>query len=437
MTDVGTLYRTFLSCPGGVVTDSRRLVPGALFIALKGGNFDGNLFAAAALEGGCSYAMVDDPGVIPPGEEGRFLLVDDGLEALRMLAREHRRALGTKLIGVTGTNGKTTTKELLRAVLSRKYRVLATEGNLNNDIGVPLTLLRLRPEHELAVVETGANHPGEIASLSAIVEPDCGLITNVGRAHLEGFGSFDGVVRTKGELYDWLRRSPEGFIFLHKGDTVLEGIAGSLPRFTYGEPGLGCDVEGEVTACAPFLRLRWRPAGGTWHEVQTHLIGAYNLWNVLAAVAVGMRFGVEPARITSALESYVPSNSRSELRQTARNTLIVDAYNANPTSMKAALDNFALIPHPHKMVILGDMRELGEASAEEHRRVAARAGALGCEAVWLVGPEFASCELPCSRHFASVDEVKAAIAGGERPEGRLILIKGSNGTHLFELPDLL
>lgn len=433
--DIKDLYELFLRHPE-VTTDTRHCPADSLFFALRGATFDGNAFAAAALEAGCAYAVVDDPSV-PVGGDGRYILVDDVLATLQRLATEHRRRLGTRIVQITGTNGKTTTKELTAAVLRGRYNVLATEGNFNNHIGVPKTLLRLRPEHELAVVETGANHPGEIASLSAIVEPDCGLITNVGRAHLEGFGSFDGVVHTKGELYDWLRRSPEGFIFLHKGDTVLEGIAGSLPRFTYGEPGLGCDVVGEVTACAPFLRLRWRPAGGTWHEVQTHLIGAYNLWNVLAAVAVGMRFGVEPARITSALESYVPSNSRSELRQTDRNTLIVDAYNANPTSMKAALDNFALIPHPHKMVILGDMRELGEASAEEHRRVAARAGALGCEAVWLVGPEFASCELPCSRHFASVDEVKAAIAGGERPEGRLILIKGSNGTHLFELPDLL
>lgn len=433
--EIKDLYELFLRHPE-VTTDTRHCPADSLFFALRGATFDGNAFAAAALEAGCAYAVVDDPRVAAGGD-GRYILVDDVLTTLQRLATEHRRRLGTRIVQITGTNGKTTTKELTAAVLRGRYNVLATEGNFNNHIGVPKTLLRLRQEHELAVVETGANHPGEIARLSGIVEPDCGLITNVGRAHLEGFGSFDGVVRTKGELYDWLRRRPGGFVFLHKGDAVLEGIAGSLPRFTYGAPGQGCDVEGEVTGCSPFLRLRWRPSGGTWHEVQTHLIGSYNLWNVLAAVAVGMRFGVEPGRITAALESYVPSNNRSELKQTARNTLIVDAYNANPTSMKAALDNFTLIRHPHKMVILGGMRELGEASAEEHRRVAAQVAGMGCEAVWLVGAEFASCTPPRSRHFADVAEVKAAIGSGERPEGRLILIKGSNGTRLFELPDLL
>lgn len=462
------LYKLFTQHPV-ITTDTRDCPAGSLFFALKGETFDGNLFAHKALEAGSAYAVVDNAEVAATDE--RFILVPDVLTALQNLAAHHRRVLGTPIVQITGTNGKTTTKELTAAVLSEQYRVLYTLGNFNNHIGVPKTLLRLTADDDIAVVETGANHPGEIALLSKIVDADCGLITNVGKAHLEGFGSFEGVIATKSELYDYLRGKAElaaadeartdedeevsaaaPLIFLHADNAWLPARAEGLEAVTYGAPGKGYDVEGEVMECAPFLRLRWRvndPAAEqapAWNEVQTQLIGAYNIDNVLAAAAVGTHFGVSPEQVSHALEAYRPSNSRSEFRRTESNRLIVDAYNANLSSMHAALENFRLIADDHKMMILGDMRELGAASAEAHQEVANLAATTGCEAVWFVGENFAAvvpaeaegaaAQVPAVRHFAHVDEVKAAIAA-EPLTDRLILIKGSNGTKLFQLPELL
>lgn len=415
-----------------VTTDTRDCPAGSVFFALRGAKFDGNAFALQALRAGCAYAVVDDPVVT--GDE-RLIHVPDVLTALQQVAACHRRRLGLPVVQITGTNGKTTTKELTSAVLARKFKVLSTAGNFNNHIGVPKTLLRLRADHQIAVVETGANHPGEIATLSRIVDADCGLITNVGKAHLEGFGSFEGVIRTKGELYDYLRTKPGAFIFLHGDNPYLPKIAAGLPAVTYGEPGHGYTVEGEVLACSPFVELRWRCAGCDWQHVHTRLVGAYNLANVLAAAAVGTRFGVAPEEISAAIAAYEPTNSRSELVKTDRNELIVDAYNANPTSMKAALDNFRLMAHGHKMVILGEMLELGAASAEEHRNVVAQAQALGCDAVWLVGENFRPYAGGCD-FFPDVEAVKQRLQA--RPvSGKLILVKGSNGTRLYQLPALL
>ena len=356
---------------------------------------------------------------------------------LQELAHHHRKQLGLPVVQITGTNGKTTTKELTAAVLAKRYKVLFTEGNFNNHIGVPKTLLRLTEEHQIAVIETGANHPGEIADLSKIVDADCGLITNVGKAHLEGFGSLEGVVQTKGELFQYLSSKPDGFIFLNGDNTLLAPIAKGLRAITYGKPGEGYDVEGEVVSCTPQLRLRLRLAGGTWHEVQTQLVGAYNLDNMLAAAAVGLRYGVSETDICAALEEYTPKNKRSELQQTAHNTLIVDAYNANPTSMKAALENFSLIPHPDKLLILGEMRELGAASAEEHQAIVTLLQALEFKNVWLVGPEFAAVAGATPfRSFADVEAVKETLTQNPLTE-KLILVKGSNGTKLFQLPEYL
>lgn len=416
-----------------ITTDTRHCPEGSLFFALRGERFDGNAFALQALQAGCAFAVVDDPAV---GGDERLLHVPDVLTTLQQLAALHRRTLGTPIVQITGTNGKTTTKELTAAVLARKFDLLCTQGNFNNHIGVPKTLLQLRPHHQMAVIETGANHPGEIALLTDLVQPECGLITNVGMAHLEGFGSFEGVMRTKGELYDYLRHKPGGFIFLHADNEHLCRMAGSLPAVRYGLPGHDCYTEGEVLDCTPFLRLRFRTQGGAWHEVQTHLIGAYNVANVLAAAAVGAHFGVPDVDIAEALAAYEPTNNRSEWMRTQRNELIVDAYNANPTSMKAALDNFALIAHDHKMAILGEMRELGTASDEAHRAVAAQAASLHCEEVWLVGEAFRA-HAAGARWFPSVAEVKAALEAEGAPTGRLILVKGSNGTRLFELPERL
>lgn len=431
-TSLEELYSLF-QAHSVITTDTRHCPEGSLFFALRGERFDGNAFALQALQAGCAFAVVDDPAV---GGDERLLHVPDVLTTLQQLAALHRRTLGTPIVQITGTNGKTTTKELTAAVLARKFDLLCTQGNFNNHIGVPKTLLQLRPHHQMAVIETGANHPGEIALLTDLVQPECGLITNVGMAHLEGFGSFEGVMRTKGELYDYLRHKPGGFIFLHADNEHLCRMAGSLPAVRYGLPGHDCYTEGEVLDCTPFLRLRFRTQGGAWHEVQTHLIGAYNVANVLAAAAVGAHFGVPDVDIAEALAAYEPTNNRSEWMRTQRNELIVDAYNANPTSMKAALDNFALIAHDHKMAILGEMRELGTASDEAHRAVAAQAASLHCEEVWLVGEAFRA-HAAGARWFPSVAEVKAALEAEGAPTGRLILVKGSNGTRLFELLGVL
>jgi len=418
-----------------VTTDSRDCPEGSIFFALKGETFNGNRFAAAALEKGCAYAVVDEAAYAPDGDS-RYILVDNSLAALQALARHHRRTLGTRIIGVTGTNGKTTTKELVAAVLGEKYNVLYTQGNFNNDIGVPKTLLRLTRQHDIAVVEMGASHPGDIRTLVDIVEPDCGIITNVGRAHLQGFGSFEGVVRTKGELYDFLRSREGSVVFIDQGNEHLQGIAQGLKRVEYGtaERADLC-AGGEVLSCAPFLKMRWRHGGGEWHEVQTQLIGSYNIYNMLAAAAIGLFFGVAPEQVDHALAGYVPSNNRSQLTITEHNRLIVDTYNANPTSMNAALCNFRDMGVAPKMAILGDMRELGEVSGEEHQRVVDFLRTSGFDVVWLVGQEFAAIDSPF-RKFRDVGEVKEAIAA-KRPEGYHILIKGSNSLKLYELPPLL
>ena len=432
MMTIEQLYSLYLEHPV-VTTDTRDLPEGSVFFALKGNTFNGNNFALQALEKGCAYAVVDEPSL--DGKDERLILVDDVLTTMQELARHHRRALGLPILEITGTNGKTTTKELCAAVLAKKYNLLYTLGNLNNHIGVPKTLLRLNKEHEMAVIETGANHPGEIKTLAEIVEPDCGLITNVGKAHLEGFGSFEGVMRTKGELYDNLRASG-GFLFLHGDNPYLGKMAEGMTAVTYGTPGRGYDVEGEAVEGSAFLKLRWRVKDGVWHEAQTHLIGAYNADNALAAVAVGHHFGVSQEDINAALSEYVPTNNRSELRITERNELIVDAYNANPTSMAAALQNFKGIHHDHKMLILGEMRELGAVSEQEHANIIRMIDEMDCKTVWLVGENFRKVAGDKYVCFKDVEEVKDRLKS-ESVSSRLILIKGSNGTRLFELPELL
>lgn len=426
--EIAELYKCFMEC-GKVTTDSRNCPEGSMFIALKGETFNGNAFAAQALKQGCRYAVIDESEYAGEGT----ILVDNCLQALQQLANYHRRQLKTPVIGITGTNGKTTTKELISTVLSRKFNTLYTEGNFNNHIGVPLTLLRLTKEHEMAVVEMGANHPGEIKTLVHIAEPDYGIITNVGKAHLQGFGSFEGVIRTKGELYDFLRAKGGATIFIQNENPYLNGIAEGLTCVRYGQAA-GLYVSGELISCSPFLSFRWT-AEGVSHEVNTHLIGSYNLDNMLAAAAIGRYFGVSDDDISSALASYLPHNNRSQLKETADNKLIVDAYNANPTSMMAALKNFRQVEAPHKMVILGDMKELGEASREEHQKVVDYLKECGFDRVVLVGPEFAAAT-HSYQTFQHVDEVLADIRM-HKPQGYYILIKGSNSMKLSQLPEYL
>ncbi len=431
------LYDLFLA-HGTVTTDSRNCPQGSMFFALKGDNFDGNAFAAAALERGCSLAVVDEARY---AVDDRYVLVPDALEALQQMAAHHRRMLGNKfVIQVTGTNGKTTTKELLAAVLSQIAPVQYTQGNLNNHIGVPLTLLTLEDDGGFGIVETGANHPGEIAFLTQLTDPDMGLITNVGRAHLEGFGGFEGVKRTKGELYDYIRKEGKIGIFLNQSAECLPEMAHDLPAVRYGltdaQGDAPLDVWGEVVECNPFLKIRYRQPHVDWQVVQTNLIGAYNINNVLAAIAAGVQFGVPFPLINKALKEYRPNMSRSEFRNTGRNRLIIDAYNANPSSMAVALENFAAMKGDNKMVILGDMRELGADSEAEHRKIvdllATHPGGIG--EVWLVGAEFAKVAADGMRLFPDVEAVKAET---ETLNGRTILIKGSNGTRLHSLPQLL
>ena len=463
------LYKLYQEHPC-ITTDSRDCPPGSIFLALKGDSFNGNRFALQALEKGCAYAIVDEAIEECRTESVEFatatgntaaanshlstltsqlIRVSDCLQTFKDLAREHRRHFHIPVIGITGTNGKTTTKELIAAVLQQKYNVLYTQGNFNNDVGVPKTLFRLTEEHDMAVIEMGASHPGDIKTLAETAEPTCCLITNVGRAHLQGFGSFKNVVKTKGELYDFLGRRGESLVFLNADNERLVDILPDnvwvAPYSTNLENVEGCTV-GEVISCAPFLKFRWRESDTNleekgegqepvWYEVQTQLIGAYNIDNMMAAIAVGLNFGVEPADINRALEAYKPSNNRSQLTVTEKNHLVVDAYNANPSSMRAALDNFRLMDVKPKMAILGEMRELGNSSRKEHQKLVAQLAESNLDEVWLVGDEFT--DLPATfRHFHDVEEVKAAISE-QQPQGRYILIKGSNSTRLYQLPELL
>lgn len=423
---LSALHQIFLECPA-VTTDSRNCPEGSLFIALKGESFNGNAFAAKALDAGSAYAVVDEQRYVAEGDK-RYILVDDCLKTLQELANYHRRQVGTRIIGITGTNGKTTTKELISAVLSQSHNVLYTQGNLNNHIGVPLTLLRLKPEHDIAVIEMGANHPGEIDFLVHMAEPDYGIITNVGKAHLEGFGSFEGVIRTKGELYDYLRGKDNSVVFIHHDNPYLRDISGGLNLVPYGSDS-SLYVNGGVTGNSPYLTFEWKAGEeGERHEVQTQLIGEYNFPNVLAAVAIGRFFGVEPRKIDEALSAYVPQNNRSQLKKTESNTLIIDAYNANPTSMMAALTNFRNMNAGHKMLILGDMRELGAESAAEHQKIVDYIEGCEFEKVVLVGEEFAA-----SRHdYQTCPDVHQLInyLQADPPHGYTILIKGSNGIRL-------
>ena len=405
--DIKELYQLYQQHPC-ITTDSRNCPEGSIFLALKGASFNGNQFAVQALEKGCSYAIIDESDILdnpdcPENQKQRLILVNDCLQTYKDLAREHRRQFDIPMVGITGTNGKTTTKELIRAVLAEEYAVMATEGNFNNDVGVPKTLFRLDKMTDIAVVEMGASHPGDIKTLVETAEPTCGLITNVGRAHLQGFGSFEGVCKTKGELYDFLvardlpifvNRDNEHLMKMVNGERLT--VHDHQPDIYYYGQSDNPDIliRGEVISCAPFLKFRWREqdsdAGYTsdWMEVQTQLIGAYNLDNMLAAIIVGYVNNIPFDKINHALEHYKPTNNRSQLTETEHNHLIVDAYNANPTSMKAAIDNFKRMEVSPKMAILGKMGELGDVSQEEHQKIIDMLASAGFDKVWLVGEEF-------------------------------------------------
>jgi UDP-N-acetylmuramoyl-tripeptide--D-alanyl-D-alanine ligase len=432
--DLEFIYQIYRRFPI-VTTDSRVCPENSIFFALKGGNFNGNRFAQEALDKGCVYAVVDEAEF---AVNERVILVENVQDTLQKLANLHRKRLGTKIIGITGTNGKTTTKELVATVLSQEFETLCTQGNLNNHIGVPLTLLQLTVFHEMAVIEMGANHPREIAELCAIAEPDFGMITNVGRAHLEGFGSLAGVMRTKAEMYDYIREK-EGKVFINQDNNYLTTMAkkadlSDKSLIKYSLADRNAVVYGKITSVSPFLRMNIY-SGKQYANIQTHLVGNYNAENVLAAFSIGHYFGVSVKKMNSLLENYVPTNNRSQYVETQRNKVIVDAYNANPSSMTEAIWNFAQMEGSEKVLILGDMLELGEAEAEEHRRIVNLLRENGFSEVFLVGKNFQNVKST----FTAFENVNGLMdfLKDERLENRLVLIKGSRGMKMEKTVEFL
>ncbi len=424
MKTIAELYEAFRHSTG-VSTDTRTISPGSLFVALRGANFDANAMVGQALELGAAFVVTTDKSF---ANDPRAYVTDDTLAALQDLARERRRHLEIPVIGITGTNGKTTTKELTTAVLSKKFKTVATKGNLNNHIGVPLTILSIPDDAEMAVVEMGASHPGEIATLVTISQPTAGLVTNVGIGHIEGFGSIEGVKHAKAELYDYLRRTG-GTVFI---DPNNKDLANMLGEYANTVPY----VRGRVEDCAAeTLDMSWA-VRDDWHHVTTHLLGKYNMPNALAAATVGHYFGVTDSDVTEALGQYEPTNGRSQIVQTRRNRLVVDAYNANPTSMGAALDNFASHEAGHKCVILGAMRELGPLQDEQHVKVLEKLKTMDLDQAILIGLEFRKFEkdYPSFSFFDATPDAAQAVGA---LSGKYVLIKGSNSNKLSQLVPLL
>jgi len=435
------LYRIYLDSDQKICTDTRKLEQGSLFFALKGTNFNANEFAKKAIESGCSAAIVDDEKYVT---DNRIILVKDVLLCMQQLANYHRRQFKIPFLAITGSNGKTTNKELIQAVLSKKYNTLATIGNLNNHIGVPLTLLRLKKEHEFAIIEMGANHQGEIEELCKIAEPDYGLVTNIGKAHLEGFDGIEGVKKGKSELYRFLK-SRGGKAFINGDDEVLYALAFENDKITYGSKKLydviGKDYTRDETVS---FKITTRYGGKDWSKIDminTRIIGNYNFINCLAAACVGNYFKVEDVLIKEALENYLPNMNRSQLVKTSRNILILDAYNANPNSMKAAIENFAGYKAECKLLLLGDMFELGEYSSEEHQKLVDLIRENNFTDVILVGDEFYKLQDsdPIAigfKKFKTTAECREYLQK-KNISGNTVLIKGSRGMKMETLQEVL
>lgn len=428
------LYPAFLK-NSKICTDTRKIESGCIFFALSGPSFNGNQFAELALQGGCSLAVVDQQEF---AKDDRFVLVDDSLKALQDLAQHHRRQLKCTVIGITGSNGKTTSKELISKVLKKKFKTVATIGNLNNHIGVPLTLLSIPVDTEMAIIEMGASKQGDIKELVDIAEPDYGYITNIGKAHLEGMGGYEGVVKTKTEMYDFVRSS-KGKIFVNTNHPVFVERSTGIETITFGDGPMNY-VQGIFIDSDPYLRFQWGKVedGDVASNpiTETCLMGFYNYENLLAATTIGLWFGVDRKDINEAISSYNPVNNRSEMVDTGNNLLIMDAYNANPTSMEAALKNLAGMSKSHKVAILGKMMELGPTWAEEHKKIAQLAIDSGTEAVYLVGNLYSEAGVEnATRIFQDVAE--AALYFKENPlREKCILVKGSRSNQLEILKDL-
>ena len=423
-------YQLFRQHPV-VTTDSRNIPHNSLFFALKGDNFNGNQFAAEALLKGAAFAVIDEPEF---DTNDQMILVDDVLQCLQQLALYHRSQLNVKILSITGTNGKTTTKELIAAVLSKKFNIHYTQGNLNNHIGVPLTILSMTSETEIGIIEMGASHPGEIKLLCEITDPDFGIVTNIGKAHLEGFGTFEEIIKTKSEMYDYLR-AKDGKCFINADNPLLVNQAKDVEQISYGK-STGYFMTGELATTDYNLVVKALFPKG-WLYLKSKLIGDYNFENLLAAACVGKYFKVDPLLIQEALEEYTPSNNRSQLIRNEKNTIIMDAYNANPTSMMMALTNFANIHHDRKCLILGDMLELGEASDIEHQKIADYVESQSFHDVFLVGAQFKKTTTGKEKKkFDNIELLSNCLK--EQPiENEFILIKGSRGIHLEKILELL
>ena len=413
----------------GICTDTRHIQAGSLFIALKGDNFNGNLFAQQAIDSGALFAIVDEDGY---SDQQRIFQVSNSLEFLQKLARFHRDRFDIPVLGITGSNGKTSTKELINAVLSKKYKTLCTIGNLNNHIGVPLTLLRLTKEHEIAIIEMGANKPGDIAELCAIADPSHGIITNIGKAHLEGFINFEGVLKTKTELFASILQKG-GVLFACMDDAILMDACKKypLPLITFGSHENALIV-GEMKYLDPFVHFTWHNHDYHSPTLHTHLVGRYNFNNFLAAIAFGNIFQVEPNEINEAIEGYIPQNNRSQVSKTLKNTVIVDCYNANPSSMKSALESFVDIQQNSKIAILGDMLELGKEGKSEHQAILHFCKEHAIRFI-TVGPIFKSLH---PDGFENTQDLMDHWSNFEF-ENNLILLKGSRGIALEKLLPLL
>lgn len=433
---ITTLYNHYLKHPT-ICTDTRAVTAGAIFFALKGDNFNANTFAEKALEAGCSLAIIDD---INYQKDERYFLVDDVLQTLQLLANHHRKQLHIPIISITGSNGKTTSKELLNAVLSQKYNVLATKGNLNNHIGVPLTLLSITAQHEMAIVEMGANHQGEIAMLCTIAEPDFGMITNIGKAHLEGFGGVEGVIKGKSEMYKYIKQK-QGKLFVNGDNELLKKLSEGMDRILFGTSD-SFDLTGVFVESNPFVKFKYKVKADSKSltdkpVIETQLIGNYNFENMLAAACVGNYFNVSDELIKKGLETYVPSNNRSQVMQTKRNVLLLDAYNANPSSMSVAIENFAALDQPNKMVVLGDMLELGTDSDKEHEAIVHLLKKKNILNAILVGPYFNKvASLMNAKTFLNSEDAMNYLKE-QGIDNYTVLIKGSRGIKLEKVVDAL
>ena len=424
------IYKNFQLNPK-ISTDSRKIIPNSLFFALKGENFNGNTFAEKAISDGAAYVIIDEAKY---KINEQYILVDNVLKTLQDLAIFHRNTLNIPIIGITGTNGKTTTKELINVVLSEKYKILATIGNLNNHIGVPLTILSITKEHEIAIIEMGANHIGEIAELCEIAKPDFGIITNIGKAHLEGFGGIEGVIKTKSDLYKAIKKR-KGKVFVNINNELLMNLSADIDNITYGN-SQDAYCNGKLLAANPFVKVQYS-CEEFYDEIQTQLVGNYNFENILAAITIGLYFNVEKASIKTAIEAYQPSNSRSQVVKTAKNTIILDAYNANPTSLEAAIRNFSEIQAENKVLIIGDMLELGKYSKSEHSRIIKIIEEEKFEKVLLVGTEFSEA---CTDHhwncFNDSEMAKQWLIDNPITNA-YVLVKGSRGIKLEKVLDTL